>query len=148
MTTKLDAELIMEVRVDCPERVIVGDNDFGYLRAILIGGGYFTGKLSGKVLPGGADWNNTLGSGDVNAKTSCEVFAKYLIQTDDGTYIAIENHGYRDKSKTEPFIKTVPHFHAPRGKYEWLNYGVYVGSLAPEEIDGVFGVNLKIYKML
>jgi len=148
MLVKLDAELIMEVRVDCPERLVVGDTDFGFLRVIPIIGGFFSGKLNGKVIPVGADWNNSLGEGRMENKASCQVFAKYLLQTNDGVYIAIENLGYRDKSKMEPTIKTTPSFHAPKGKYEWLNYGVYVGSLAPSTVNDVAGVDLKIYKML
>ncbi|MGL5436277.1 MAG: DUF3237 domain-containing protein [Lachnospiraceae bacterium] len=149
--TKLDAELIMKVRVDCPEdqRLVVGDNDFGYLRAIMITGGSFTGKLSGKVLPGGADWNTGFGKGRFDGTTSVRIFAKYLLQTDDGELIAIENLGYRDKRKPEqPYIVTTPSFHAPSGKYEWLNYGVYVGSLVGSVENGVRGVNLEIYRML
>ncbi|WP_238916462.1 DUF3237 domain-containing protein [Clostridium sp. YIM B02555] len=44
MITKLDAELIIELKVDCPERLEVGENDFGYLRAIMISGGSFEGE--------------------------------------------------------------------------------------------------------
>ena len=53
------------------------------------------------------------------------VFAKYLLQTDDGVYIAIENLGYKYvEQEKNSVIQTRPSFHAPRGKYEWLNYGV------------------------
>ncbi|MGL5436887.1 MAG: DUF3237 domain-containing protein [Lachnospiraceae bacterium] len=147
MSVKLDAELILKVRVDCPERYIVGDNDFGYLKAIMIGGGHFEGKLSGKVLSGGADWNKSFGAARLEGKASSEVFAKYLLQTDDGVLIAIENQGFRDKSKEEPYIKTSPRFFAPQGKYEWLNYGVYVGSLTSSVVEGVPGVILEIFKL-
>lgn len=149
--TKLDAELIMKLRVDCPEdqRLVVGDNDFGYLRAIMITGGSFSGKLSGKVLPGGADWNTGFGDGRFEGKASVRIFAKYLLQTDDGELIAIENLGFRDRRKQEqPYIITTPSFHAPRGRYEWLNYGAYVGSLEGTADNGVRGVNIKIYRML
>ncbi|AGF58165.1 hypothetical protein B0P06_003523 [Clostridium saccharoperbutylacetonicum] len=44
MITKLDAELIMELKVDCPERLEVGENDFWYLRAIMISGSNFEGE--------------------------------------------------------------------------------------------------------
>jgi len=149
--TKLDAELIMKLQVDCPEdqRHVVGDNDYGYLRAIMITGGSFTGKLSGKVLPGGVDWNMGSGDGRLEGKASLRIFAKYLLQTDDGELIAIENLGFRDRRKKEqPHIITTPSFHAPRGKYEWLNYGAYVGSLERMVENGVRGVNIKIYRML
>jgi Protein of unknown function (DUF3237). len=148
MITKLDAELIMELKVDCPERLVVGENDYGYLRAIMISGGSFEGeKLRGEVVPGGADWNMGFGGDSVDTVTSVEVFAKYLLKTDDGCYIAIENLGYKSKVKENSVIATTPSFHAPRGKYEWLNYGVYVGTLEPST-EGIRGVRIKIYKML
>jgi hypothetical protein len=148
MVTKLDAELIMELKVDCPERLEVGANDFGYLRAIMISGGRFDGeKLRGEVVPGGADWNMGYGGDNVDTVTSAKIFAKYLLKTDDGTYIAIENLGYKSRVKENSVIATMPTFHAPRGKYEWLNYGVYVASLVPST-EGVRGVRIKIYKML
>lgn len=60
MNVQLDAELVMELRADCPEedRLVVGGNDWGYLKVIQIKGGHFEGeKLRGRVVPGGADWN-------------------------------------------------------------------------------------------
>jgi hypothetical protein len=72
-----------------------------------------------------------------------------LLQTDDGIYIAIENLGYKHGDNyLNPTIQTRPSFHAPRGKYEWLNYGVYVASLSGSTKEGVRGVDIKIYKML
>ncbi|OBR95520.1 hypothetical protein CLRAG_09120 [Clostridium ragsdalei P11] len=98
MITKLDAELIMELKVNCPERLEVGANDFGYLRAIMISGGSFEGeKMRGKVIPGGADWNMGYGGDGADTITSVKVFAKYILKTDDECYIAIENLGYKIK---------------------------------------------------
>ncbi|MBW9171564.1 DUF3237 domain-containing protein [Clostridium estertheticum] len=148
MIKKLDAELIMELKVDCAERLEVGKNDFGYLRAIMISGGSFEGeKLRGEIIPGGADWNMGYGGDSVDTITSVKVFAKYLLKTDYGCYIAIENLGYKSKVKENSEIATMPSFHAPRGKYEWLNYGVYVASLNPAK-EGIRGVRIKVYKML
>lgn len=148
MVTKLDAELIMELRVDCPERLEVGANDWGYLRAILISGGSFHGKLNGTVVPGGADWNMGHGGDSEDTVTSATVFAKYLLKTDDGVYIAIENLGYKSRVHENSVIATTPSFHAPRGKYEWLNYGVYVASLKGSVKDGIRGVDICIYQMM
>lgn len=148
MLTKLDAEFIMELKVDCPERLEVGVNDFGYLRAIMISGGSFEGeKLKGEVVPGGADWNLGFGGDNLDTITSTRVFAKYLLKTDDGCYIAIENLGFKSRVNENSEIATMPTFHAPRGKYEWLNYGVYVASLT-SSTEGVRGVIIKVYKML
>ncbi len=145
---KLDAQLVCELRVDCPEQIVVGDNDWGWLRVIPIIGGHFHGMINGTVVPGGADWNLGVNGCNRETVTSATVFAKYLLKTDDGVYIAIENLGYESRVNPDPVIHTNPSFHAPRGKYEWLNYGVYVGSLDSAIVDGVDGVNIKIYRML
>ena len=147
----LDAEKIMTLRVDCPndQRLLVGESDFGLLRVICITGGSFKGdRLCGIVVPGGADWNTGFGGNTPESFTSVDVFAKYLLKTDDGVYIAIENTGKRDKTKEQPYIVTTPRFSAPRGKYEWLNYGAYVGSLQGSVKNGVNGVDITIYRML
>ena len=46
MKVQLDAELVMELRADCPEedRLVVGGNDWGFLKVIQIKGGYFDGE--------------------------------------------------------------------------------------------------------
>nr|WP_241407660.1 DUF3237 family protein [Clostridium beijerinckii] len=87
------------------------------------------------------------GGDRVDTVTSARFFAKYLLKTDDGCYIAIENLGYKSRVKENSLVQTMPTFHAPRGKYEWLNYGVYVGMLSPR-VDGIPGVQIKIYKMM
>lgn len=150
-TVQLAAEKVMTLRVDCPDeaRLWVGQNDFGLLRAICITGGTFWGeKLNGTVVPGGADWNKGFGGNEPAAFTSVDLCAKYLLKTDDGVYIAIENTAKRDKTRPSPYIVTTPKFWAPRGRYEWLNYGAYVGALQGSVRDGVNGVDITIYRML
>lgn len=147
----LKAREIMQLWVHCPEeaRLCVGENDFGLLRAICITGGHFSGEaLNGQVVPGGADWNTGFGGSTPETFTSAELFAKYLLKTDDGVYIAVENTARRDKTRPSPYVVTTPKFTAPRGKYEWLNYGVYVANLVGEERDGIKGVYITVYQML
>lgn len=150
-TVQLAAEKIMTIWADCPDdaRLWIGQNDFGLLRAICITGGEFHGeKLNGTIVPGGADWNKGFGGNDPSTFTAVDLCAKYVLKTDDGIYIAIENSAKRDKTKESPYIVTTPKFWAPRGKYEWLNYGVYVGSLKGSIKNGVNGVDITIYRML
>ena len=76
MKVQLDAELVMELRADCPEedRLVVGGNDWGFLKVIQIKGGYFDGeKLRGRVVPGGADWNMGVG-GDTEEAFILELY--------------------------------------------------------------------------
>lgn len=148
---ELKAEKIMNIHAACPDdqRFVVGENDYGFLRAICITGGNFHGeKLNGTIVPGGADWNTGFGSSDPEHFTSIDMFAKYLLKTDDGVYIAVENIAKRDKTKPSTYIVTTPRFFAPRGKYEWLNYGAYVAALEGSVIDGVRGVDITVYRML
>ena len=150
--TELKAEKVMTIRANCPDdmRIPVGKNDFGLLRAIYITGGEFHGaRINGTVFPmGGADWNTGFGGDAPEHFTSVEVYARYLLQTDDGVFIEIQNSGKRDKRGGQPYIVTTPRFFAPAGRYEWLNYGAYVGALSGSVKDGVGGVDFVIYRML
>lgn len=137
----LPADEVMRLRVQIAAPQIVGPTGQGWLQVIPIVGGTFTGKeLSGRVVPGGADWNTSRDDGVAH------VFAKYLLQTSDGEYIAIENEGWITRDSTAR-IKTRPTFAASTtGKYHHLNSGVYVGELSvtPDVNDSV---DIVIYKL-
>lgn len=135
----LEAEMIMKIHVKCEPGLEIKKNLEGYLRVIPIVGGTFEGKIKGSVISGGADWN-TEKEGGVSS-----VIAKYVLKTEDGAYIGIENSGmiyWEDNAK----IKTVPRFTACQdGPYAWLNSGVYVGGL---EVVRENEVEITVYKML
>lgn len=137
----LSADEVMRLTVKIAAPKIVGKTKKGFLQVIPIIGGSFSGKnIRGIVVPGGADWNTTLDEGGAH------VFAKYLLETDDGEFIAIENEGLLD-SNTVSVIKTTPTFQANvLGKYGDLNYGTYVGELCatPNTNDSV---EITIYRM-
>jgi hypothetical protein len=137
----LQADEIMRLHVNLGALEIVGATGSGRLQVIPIIGGTFTGeKINGKVVPGGADWNTTWTNGIAH------VFAKYLLETDDGEFIAIENEGLIDPG-SESIIKTKPTFRANNdGKYRNLNHGVYVGELSatPDVKDSV---DIVVYKL-
>ncbi|SDM94957.1 DUF3237 domain-containing protein [Acetanaerobacterium elongatum] len=138
---KLDAEHVLHILVKCPEALRVGDSKEGFLQVIPIDGGYFEGeRLRGSVVPGGADWNTTM-----QHKLS-HVYAKYLLKTEDGEYIEIENEGYIQDYTAR--IKTQPRFHARNdGPYSWLNSGVYAGELLPAA-NSEYAVEINIYRLL
>jgi hypothetical protein len=136
---KLDAELIMKLKVLCNESLDVKNDGSGYLRVIPIIGGTFEGKINGEVIQGGADWNTSRENG------TGHVFAKYLIKTQDGEYIGIENEG-KININDKNYIKTFPKFQVDfNSKYAWLNTGVYVASLEAGNQEGQ--VEIIIYKM-
>jgi len=137
----LVADEIMRLHVMIDKPKTVGTTGQGLLKVIPIIGGTVTGKdIEGTVVDGGADWNTRYDNGIVH------VFAKYMLKTNDGDYIAIENEGYFESS-TETVIKTKPTFQTDTsGKYHYLNYGVFVGELnVTHGIDD--SVEIVIYKL-
>lgn len=123
----LTTELVMELRVGISPPVQVGESDAGHRQFIPITGGTFVGDgIRGTVLPGGADWQLTRADG------VRELVAIYAIQTDDGATISVENRGIvvpAEEEGGESYLRSTPVFHAPAGKYAWLNKGIFAGSV-------------------
>ena len=135
----LEAEMILKLYVQCESTMEVRNDGAGYLRVIPIVGGTFEGVIRGEVVSGGADWNTTRDNGVAH------VFAKYLLKTEDGEYIAIENEG-KIRFEEQSNIKTTPSFQTDTaGRYAWLNSGVYVGSLEAGKKENQ--VEITIYKL-
>ena len=77
-----------DVRVDPAQDV--GHVAKGARRFVPIAGGEVSGpKLSGKVLPGGGDWQTIRDDG------VAELEARYTLRTDDGALIFVRNYGLR-----------------------------------------------------
>ena len=129
-----DIELILDLKVLIARPVKVGQSDVGLRQFIPITGGEFQGqnlngeKITGRVIPGGADWQLIRPDGVV------EVKAIYAIQTSDEVVIEVDNRGLvaapiaPEKSR---YVRTTPSFKAPKGKYEWLNQRVFTGTITP-----------------
>ncbi|MFX5634545.1 DUF3237 family protein, partial [Acinetobacter baumannii] len=68
----------------------VGDIGSGDRRVLAISGGTVEGQaIRGRVLPGGADFQIIRPSG------LTELQARYVIETDDGALVYVENNGLR-----------------------------------------------------
>jgi Protein of unknown function (DUF3237) len=108
----------------------VGTTPHGQRRVINITGGAFAGpRLSGRILPGGADWQIVRRDGIV------EVDARYTLETDDGALIYITNWGLRHGppgvlsrlsagervDPSEYYFRTTPVFETGAAEYAWLN---------------------------
>lgn len=141
-------ELALEAYVTLSSAVEVGASDAGTRRFIPITGGRFVGDgIKGEVMAGGADWQLVRPDGVT------EVHAHYSIRTDDGAVIVVENDGVIVPPKpaangtpaAAPYIRTVPRFHAPQGKYEWLNKTVFVGGIAGAPGGGA--VVIRVYRV-
>ena len=115
----------------------LGDTPQGRRRIIGITGGRFSGeRLSGRVLPGGADWQviRTDGVADLDAR--------YTFETADGALIYVRNHGYRHGSadvlkklasgeNVDPslyYMRTTPIFETGDARYAWLNRIICVAT--------------------
>jgi hypothetical protein len=79
-------EFVFEAKVKIGSMINVGESKRGVRRVIPITGGTFSGpKIKGEVLPGGEDWQLVRPDGDT------ELYARYLLKTDDGHVIQIIN---------------------------------------------------------
>lgn len=114
----------------------LGRTPLGHRRIIEITGGSFSGKrLSGRVLPGGADWQV------IRPDTSAYLDTRYTLETEDGALIYVQNKGYRHGSpevlarlaKGEPvdpasyYMRTAPWFETSAEKYAWINRTICIG---------------------
>jgi Protein of unknown function (DUF3237) len=132
---KLQPLLKAEITLAAPQEL--GDAPLGRRRIINITGGRFSGeRLSGRVLPGGADWQiiRTDGVADLDAR--------YTLETDDGALIYVRNHGYRHGpaeilkkisagENVDPslyYMRTTLLFETGDARYAWLNRMVCVGT--------------------
>lgn len=103
--------------------ISIGASKRGSRNIIPITGGTVTGKVEGKVLAGGADYQ--LGGLD----------ARYTIQTNDGEFIVIRNCG---SGSLEPQFET-----RAAGPYAFLNQQKYLSS-SPNMVGG--GVSITFYE--
>jgi hypothetical protein len=120
---KQGAQLIVE-RVALAPSQTVGASKRGNRNIIPITGGEVTGRINGKVLPGGADYQNA------------GIDARYLWETNDGEIIIVRNGGQG---------RLVPTFEVRVGSpYAFLNDGLYLSS--PPGM-GKGGVTITFYEV-
>lgn len=115
----------------------VGETGAGQRRVIDILGGTVSGpRLSGRILPGGADYQVIRASG------LTELHARYVVELDDGAVVYVENTGLRfgpaaalEKIRRgEPvdpaliYFRTVPRFETAAADYAWLGQHIFVAS--------------------
>ncbi len=137
--------LLYTSRVEIAAPLSLGKGPLGERRIINITGGAFSGpRLSGRILPGGADWQIVRHDG------TAEVEARYTLETDDGALIYISNWGYRhgppkvmqrlgageDVDPREYYFRTTPKFETGAAEYAWLNgmIAVAVGERRANEV--------------
>ena len=106
----------------------IGLSKRGMRNIIPITGGTLSGNITGKVLFGGADYQNFTNGPAIDAR--------YLWQADTGEIIIVRNTG--------PMGSLVPTFETRvDDKYSWLNSGTYLSS---NPGMGTGGVSITMYK--
>jgi Protein of unknown function (DUF3237) len=139
------AEFLFELDVTCDAPQLLGTKLGARMMMIPITGGTITGPaFSGSVMPGGADW------AVVHSDGTTQVDARYAIQATDGTIIQVFNTSTMRMEQgggAMPPVITSPRFIAPEGSYDWLNYGVYVGTLHVDPSGPGGGVRVRVFRM-
>ena len=115
----------------------LGEAPLGRRRIVPIAGGSFSGgRLRGRVLPGGADWQI------LRADGVADLDARYTLETEDGALIYVKNRGYRHGPEqvmrrlaageaVNPalyYMRTTPRFETGDARYAWLNRIVCVAT--------------------
>ena len=127
---------VFEARVRVAPAQELGEIGGGRRRIIPILGGTLSGaRLSGEVLPGGADWQTIFPDGRT------EVLARYTLRASDGALIGVVNRGVRRGPPeviarltageiVDPsayYFRTSPVFEVAAGPHAWLLDYVFVG---------------------
>ena len=148
---RLERLFVAEISLAKPQDL--GETPQGRRRIIGITGGKFSGaKLSGRVLPGGADWQV------IRADGVADLDARYTLETGDGALIYVRNRGYRHGPSdileklaageaVDPslyYMRTTPLFETGDARYAWLNRMICVASGARRAA----AVELEVFSVL
>ena len=140
----------LEVSVSAPidAGVLMGLGTQGRRRIIPITGGIVTGRIQGRVLPGGADFQR------VPNDTTADLDARYLIALEGdyaGEHVFVMNRALRRATpedvqrllKGEPvdpdrvYFRCAPVFEVSTPRLQWLTENIFVGAGARAP-NGVF----------
>lgn len=126
-----------EARVAVAAPLVIGPATIGLRRVVPITGGTVSGpRFTGRVVPGGADWQVVRPDGVL------VVEARYTLESHDGVFIMVTNRGLRHGpaevierlTRGEPvdpsqyYFRTAAEFEAPADSdYAWLNRAIFVG---------------------
>lgn len=148
----LSKEPIFRIRAELGEIVEAGKTPYGGRRVIEILGGTIEGRVNGRIMTGGADWQIIRGDG------VADVQARYVLETDQGARILVTSNGLRhgpaevlakiaageDVDASLYYFRTVMRFEASDPSLEWLNRII---GIARGRRDRV-AVSLDVYEVL
>lgn len=126
----LSSEPIFTIHAELESVMDLGRTPYGQRRIIGILGGTVAGlKLSGRVLPGGADWQIVRPDG------VADIEARYTIESDGGGRVLVDSNGLRHGppevlerlARGEPadpalyYFRTAMRFETADPRLDWLN---------------------------
>lgn len=122
---KPDLEWLYDADVEIAPRRDLGPSPAGHRYIVDILGGSFEGpRMSGKVIPGGADRQLVMPDG-VRLLN-----AIYEMETVDGAMLTVQNRVVIDESAPGGrYARSSVQLLAPDGRYGWLNRRVFIGTL-------------------
>jgi len=130
MRAILEDQPMFTIEATLEATVILGCTPRGERRFVAIAGGIVKGrKLSGRIMPGGADWQI------VRLDGATDIQARYTIETDAGAHIMVASDGLRHGppavmeqlargEAVDPalyYFRTVIRFETADPKLDWLN---------------------------
>jgi hypothetical protein len=143
---------IFRIHADLGEIVDAGTTPYGGRRTIEILGGRVEGKLTGRILTGGADWQIIRSDG------VADIQARYVIEADSGARVLVTSNGLRHGppevlaaiARGEPvdpsqyYFRTVLRFEASDARLDWLNRIIGLARGARERL----AVKLDVHEVL
>ena len=137
---------VFDVIAEVAAPIEVGDTPQGARRMIPILGGRVSGpRLSGHLLEGGVDYQLIRPDG------LAEIHARYIIETDGGARVYVENTGIRHGPpeamerlrRGEPvdpaliYFRTVPRFETAAPDLAWLQRSIFIcaGARFPQAVE-------------
>ena len=127
-------EWISRATVAVAPAEILGRTPAGERRVVAIQEGRFEGRITGNVLPGGADFQIVTDDG------TSYLDARYVVRTDDNALIIVHNRGIRHgvigADPSQYYFRSSPQFETGDERYFWLNKIVAVcsGARTPETV--------------
>ncbi len=138
---KLELLYRAAIAVDKPQLFGPTPQAAGERCIINITGGEFDGeysgaRLSGKILPGGADWQI------IRTDAVAQLEARFTMQTDDGALLYVRNFGFRHGAPdiiarlfsgevvdpAQYYFRMTPIIETGDARYAWLNSLILLGS--------------------
>jgi hypothetical protein len=138
MTPVLETKYVFTITARIGEVINAGETGHGVRRVIPVIGGEVRGRVNGKVLASGADFQI------IRPNELIELEAKYAFETEDGAVVYVENFGIRfgpiellqKLKRGEPvdpkliYFRTRPRFETGHPDYQWLTQYLFIASAA------------------